>query len=110
MGRKYTISKILGQGWFAALWLFFGLFLATYFTYHTFQGDNSLSSLQQLKAQEIELVTIAADVRDDRLFLERRITAMQSNAVDPDMLEQQVRIKLGFTHPDEVVLLTSHIN
>ena len=84
--------------------------MIAYFAFHAFQGDNSLAALKRLEAQEQELAVLASSVRADREVLERR-TAMLSNvSIDPDMLEEQVRRRLGFTHPDEVVILLSDAN
>ena len=101
MKRVGNISKYLGQGWLVG----FSLLLISYFAYHTFQGDNSLARLQELKAQEIELAYLSHQSSSSRSRLAQRINAMQAFDVDPDMLEEQVREKLGFTHPDEVVFL-----
>ncbi|UTW54027.1 septum formation initiator family protein [Kordiimonas sp. SCSIO 12610] len=80
------------------------LFVAFYFAFHAFQGENSLSALKTLTAQEIELESEARQVAAERHLLEMRIAQLDTNNIDPDMLEEQVRKKLGFIHEDEVVL------
>ncbi len=91
----------MGRNWAAGFWLF----LVAYFAYHAFHGDNSIHALRNLQVQEIELTMLAADVRQERVFMETQTRSLAFQSVDPDMLEEQVRARLGFTHPDEVVIL-----
>lgn len=84
----------------AGVWLF----LFGYFAFHAFQGDNSLAALKRLEVQEQELFALAADVAAERAALEARTAKLSNRSIDPDMLEEQVRLRLGFTHPDEVVV------
>lgn len=80
------------------------LFIAFYFAFHAFQGENSLSALKSLAKQEAELKAEAERIASERQVLEMRIARLDTNNIDPDMLEEQVRKKLGFIHEDEVVL------
>ena len=84
----------------AGVWLF----LFGYFAFHAFQGDNSLAALKRLEAQELELADLAAQVAAERQALEARTAKLSNRTIDPDMLEEQVRLRLGFTHPDEVIV------
>ena len=96
-----NITQSVSRNWMAGFWLF----LVAYFAYHAFQGENSIHALRALQQQEAELQTIAAEVEQQRLFLERQTIALNHKSVDPDMLEEQVRKKLGFVHNDEVIIL-----
>ena len=84
----------------AGVWLF----LFAYFAFHAFQGDNSLAALKRLEAQQQELTAVAHDVAAERAALEARTAKLSNRSLDPDMLEEQVRLRLGFTHPDEVIV------
>ncbi len=81
------------------------LFLVAYFTFHAFQGDNSIHALRALQQQEIELSAEADAIRATRNYMITKTTALSRQAVDPDMLEEQVRNRLGFAHPDEVIII-----
>ena len=96
-----NISNKVRQSALTAFWLL----LAVYFAFHAFQGENSLAALKSLKVQEVQLTSVADRVADERETLERRVSLLDKASLDPDMLEEQVRKKLGFTHPDEVVLI-----
>jgi cell division protein FtsB len=103
MKRVGKISRHLSQAWLAGVWIF----LVAYFAYHAFQGDNSLAALKRLEAQQVELAALASDVGAERAALELRTSRLNNRSIDPDMLEEQVRQRLGFTHPDEVVVFLS---
>lgn len=91
----------MGRNWMAGFWLF----LVAYFAYHAFNGDNSIHALRNLQQQEVELQAVALEVKAKRTFLETQTHALNHKSVDPDMLEEQVRAKLGFVHSDEVIIL-----
>lgn len=91
----------MGRNWMAGFWLF----LVAYFAYHAFHGENSIHALRNLQQQEVELQVVSEDVRSKRVYLETQTHALNHKAVDPDMLEEQVRAKLGFVHSDEVIIL-----
>ena len=84
----------------AGVWLF----MFAYFAFHAFQGDNSLAALKRLEVQRQELADLSDTVAAERAALEVRTSKLSNHAVDPDMLEEQVRLRLGFTHPDEVIV------
>lgn len=93
----------LGRSWAAGFWLF----LVAYFAYHAFHGDNSIHALRALQQQEIELLATAREVNAQHDYLLVQTSALARSSVDPDMLEEQVRARLGFAHPDEVIVLTN---
>lgn len=103
MKRVGKISRHLSQAWLAGVWIF----LIAYFAFHAFQGDNSLAALKRLEVQEQELAVVAAEVRMRRTVLEDRTSKLGNRGLDPDMLEEQVRRRLGFTHPDEIVVFVT---
>ncbi|WP_262695134.1 FtsB family cell division protein [Kordiimonas aquimaris] len=103
MKRIGNIIHGMGRSWQAGFWML----LVAYFAFHAFNGANSISALKNLQVQEQELLALAQAVRTERLMMESRTRAMSGTKVDPDMLEQQVRVRLGFTHPDEVIVITN---
>lgn len=102
MDRIGNIIIELKRNWLAG----FSLFLVAYFTYHAFQGDNSIHALRALQQQKIELSASAISIRADHDYMTLKTSSLSRHSVDPDMLEEQVRNQLGFTHPDEVVILS----
>lgn len=101
MDRVGYIILGLKRNWLSG----FSLFLVAYFTFHAFQGDNSIHALRALQQQKTELSAQAASIRADHDYMVLKTVALSRKAIDPDMLEEQVRNRLGFAHPDEVIIL-----
>ena len=100
MSGVAKISRSVAQAWLTGVWLF----LVAYFAVHAFQGDSSLSVLRGLDVQKVALEAQAHDIGARRSVLEQKISKMGGSTIDPDLLEELVRDKLGFTHRDEVII------
>ncbi len=79
--------------------------LVLYFGYFAVYGNHGL--INWLKLQNaIEVKQADLDhVRAERTALERRVRLLRPESVDPDLLEEQARSRLGLSQPDEVVIL-----
>jgi cell division protein FtsB len=97
---KQAIKTRLRQIWGVALFLS----MMAYFVFHAFRGEYSLPALKRLQQQEIALIAESKLVQQEREDLKERIDLLKDSSLDPDMLEEQVRKRLGFAHPDEVVV------
>jgi len=80
------------------------LLLMAYFTFHAFSGEYSIPALRELQTKETLLRAEAEAVASKRRMMEEKLALLDDTKLDPDMLEEQVRKRLGFTHPDEVVI------
>ena len=79
--------------------------LVAYFGYFAIYGKHGLVNWMQLQ-QQIDIKQADLDrVRDERLALEHRVKMLRPESVDPDLLEEQARARLGLSGPDEVVIL-----
>jgi cell division protein FtsB len=82
-----------------------GMALTGYFAYHLVEGDRGLRAWvrlsQALHAAQDELATVSAARAD----LAHRISQMQPDHIDPDLLDQQVRRTLDVAAPDEIVIM-----
>lgn len=79
--------------------------LVAYFGYFAIYGKHGLVNWVQLQ-QQIDIKQADLDrVRDERLALEHRVKMLRPESVDPDLLEEQARARLGLSGPDEVVIL-----
>ena len=83
------------------------LVLVGYFAHHLINGERGLIAFLQLNKQIQETEGNAAFLAKKRAQIENRVTLMLPDRIDPDMLEEQVRIILGVGHPDEVVILSN---
>lgn len=101
MNEGLTLQRA-ARGWSFPLLI---LALVVYFTYFAVYGNHGL--LQWMKLQS-ELEVKRAEygrVTSERALLENRVRLLRPESVDPDMLEEQARSRLGLSEPDEVVIL-----
>jgi cell division protein FtsB len=79
--------------------------LVLYFGYFAVYGKHGLVNWIRLN-HEIELKQAEFDViHAERQALEHRVRLLRPESVDPDLLEEQARARLGLSEPDEVVIL-----
>ena len=84
---------------------FVTLGLAAYFGYYLIYGNHGVINLARVQ-HEIELKQADLDhIRAQREALEHRVSLLRPESVDPDLLEEQARSRLGLTERDEVVIL-----
>jgi cell division protein FtsB len=79
--------------------------LAAYFGYYLIYGNHGIVNLARVQ-HEVEVKQAELDqVRQQRIALEHRVSLLRPESVDPDLLEEQARARLGLTERDEVVIL-----
>jgi len=81
-----------------------GMCMVVYFGYHALQGENGVMTMLSLERRiastEIELT--AAKAEEERLA--HHVALLRPQSLDPDMLDEQVRLVLNLAHPDEIVI------
>ena len=79
--------------------------LVFYFGYFAVNGNHGLVAWLRLQS-EIETKQVEFDrLQAERVTLEHRVSLLRPESVDPDLLEEQARARLGLAEPDEVVIL-----
>lgn len=79
--------------------------LVLYFGYFAINGNHGLLAWLRLQ-HEIEATQVDLDrLQAERMPLEHRVRLLRPESVDPDLLEEQARARLGLAEPDEVVIL-----
>lgn len=86
--------------------LLVGLLLLAYFLYHTMYGEKGYLTEQRLKASVESANVDLKRVQNERSTLEHRVQGLRPDSLDPDLLEEEARRQLGFTKPQEKVILT----
>jgi cell division protein FtsB len=82
-----------------------GLALTGYFAYHLVEGERGLRAWIRV-AQELRLAKEALSaVSAERAALDRRVSHMRPEQVDPDLLDAQTRRTLDVVSPDEIVII-----
>ena len=94
---KIQISKL------ASSFLSFGIFI--YFTFHLLHGDRGYFALKGINAR-IEQAQADYDlIHDQRMKLENRVKLLRPGSLDLDMLDERARAVLGYTKPDEKIII-----
>jgi cell division protein FtsB len=82
-----------------------GLALVAYFGFHAAYGDRGLLSFERLEQGIQEKRGQLAVLEENRNRLERRVDLVSGTEIDGDLLEEEVRLLLGWTMQDEIVIL-----
>ena len=79
--------------------------LTGYFVFHAFHGDHGVLAHQRLERQVETLSKELELVRSERETIERRVSLLRSQSLDPDMLEERARRTLNYAHPNDLIIL-----
>ena len=79
--------------------------LVVYFGYFAIYGTHGLLNWVRLQHEIETQRTEFAAIQTERAALEHRVKLLRPESVDPDLLEEQARARLGLSEPDEVVIL-----
>ncbi len=85
---------------------FFAVVVIGYFIYHSLQGDRGILAWIRLREHLHDKQQELAEQVGIRERLETKIKCLRPESLDRDLLDQQVRLHLGYTHPQDVVVLT----
>jgi cell division protein FtsB len=77
----------------------------SYFGWHAHHGNYGIFARERLDVRVAELARELADVRAERQAMERRVSLLKAQSLDPDILEERARESLGLAHPNDVVIL-----
>ncbi len=82
-----------------------GFCLICYFGYHTVMGERSALRLMSLERSLTKVSKEYDRSHAERIVLEDRVSRLRPGSIDPDMLEERARYLLGYTRPDEQIIL-----
>jgi cell division protein FtsB len=86
---RYAVAPLIGMG------------AVVYFSYHIVQGDRGLIAWVHLKNEITKAEDTLSEVRAEKTELEKRVSLLRPDSLDPDMLEERARIMLNMGYPDE---------
>ncbi len=89
---RYAVAPLIGMG------------AVVYFSYHIVQGDRGLIAWVHLKNEIAKAEETLATVRAEKTELEKRVSLLRPDSLDPDMLEERARIMLNMGRPEERVI------
>lgn len=99
-----TVVSTLARSLRPALAPAVGACLVGYFVFHMVQGDYGLRTRGHLTQQIAQAQETLAEVRAERIEIERRVLLLSPDRLDPDMLEERARRMLDYAHPDDVII------
>jgi cell division protein FtsB len=76
-----------------------------YFMYHAIQGDRGVLAWLQMSKQLEESQTTLAALTVERETIERRVTLLSPESLDPDLLDERARVMLNVAHPDDRLVI-----
>jgi cell division protein FtsB len=76
-----------------------------YFIVHGAMGDRGVLALSQLEGQVAAAKLERQHVQNERHALETRTRLLRPDSLDLDLLEERTRAMLGYTKPNEYVIL-----
>lgn len=84
---------------------FLALSIIGYFIYHSIQGDRGILAWVQLQERLARAVFQLNEAVKERSALEEIVQDLRPESLNRDLLDQQVRLQLGYAHPEEIVIL-----
>ena len=81
-----------------------GACLIVYIAFHAVQGDRGLIAYWQMSKQVAQAENIHFRLSREREAIQNRVSLLNPNTLDRDMLEERARFMLGYSLPDEVVI------
>ncbi|WP_342642286.1 FtsB family cell division protein [Rhodoligotrophos ferricapiens] len=72
-----------------------------YFTWHGLHGSRGVERVAELRLKVERLEGELAQLKEQRLALERRVVLLRPESIDPDMLDEEARALLGFVHEND---------
>jgi cell division protein FtsB len=84
-----------------------GMCLALYFTYNIGFGERSAFELLSLTREANAATESYDNTHAQRVALESQVVRLRPGSIDRDLLEQRARVVLGYTYPDEHIVLSS---
>ncbi|MBI3453995.1 MAG: septum formation initiator family protein [Rhodospirillales bacterium] len=76
-----------------------------YFVYHSIEGDRGLMAYVRLSGEIAQAQAQLDELAAERGAMERRVSLLRSDRLDPDMLEERARRVLNFARTDEIVIV-----
>ena len=89
----------------AILFPVLALALGGYFIYHLEIGDHGLKARANLEQRKEALKGELAGLKEVRDRLERDVSLMRPESLDPDMLDERARAILNLARRDDIVML-----
>ena len=75
-----------------------------YFGLSAYSGAHGLKAKQDLAEQQTSLMSDIERTHAERLELERKVSLLRADNLDPDMLDERARAMLNYLNPRDLTL------
>lgn len=82
-----------------------GALLIGYFWVNAFSGNHGLKAKEDLIQQAADLKNELDKLKIERAAWQQRVGLLRPSGLDPDMLDERARAKLGYVHARDLVLI-----
>ena len=103
MNKLFAHSHLFRENIFAMI----GVCLCLYFSYHAVLGNRSLIKNYTLEKQIVTLSQENTTLSHTKENLQKKVVMMRPGSVDKDLLEERVRLVLGYRQADEMVFVSN---
>ena len=79
-----------------------------YFGVNAYTGNHGLRAQQDLDHQFTTLTDELGHLKQERAEWQHRVRLLQSNSIDPDMLDERARAILNYLDPRDLTLMLKH--
>ena len=79
-----------------------------YFVHHAHNGERGLKIKQELLVQIRELEAELSELKNTKKNWGAKLSMLQDEGVDKDLLDERVRATLGRVHKSDVVIITKN--
>lgn len=80
--------------------------LLGYFAWHAWKGPRGYPYAEGLEVKLAQLTLKHDGLKTDRETLERKVTLLRPDSIDPDLLDEMARAQLEMVRPTDVVVFT----
>ena len=87
------------------LWPTIWATLMLYISFHMLQGERGLIAFWQINSEVSAAKAIQGSLLKEKSILQNRVKLLSQKSLDPDMLEERVRIMLGYSKPNETIII-----
>ena len=87
------------------LWPTIWATIILYISFHILQGERGLIAFWQINSEVSAAKVIKESLLKQKSILQNRVNLLSPKSLDPDMLEERVRIMLGYSKPNETIII-----
>ncbi len=77
--------------------------LIAYFGVNAYTGKYGLTARAELDQEIVALTDELARLKQQRTDIERHVSLLRADGIDPDMLDERVRYQLDYAHPHDLI-------